>query len=199
MGLIQLTENLRLSEPASVCLGTFDGVHLAHQQLIRDCVEEAEKRGLVPTAFTFERPPAMLMQPDRSAFLLTSLKQKEEILSSLGIQRTVYAFFTPAFAGQPYDVFFERVLLEQLKAKHIVIGFHYRFGKNAIGNAEIMQRLCVQNGITCHVIPPVLTKDGTLVSSTAVRQCILEGNRARAEEMLGRKLFENEEKMLGGT
>ncbi|MBQ8137674.1 MAG: FAD synthetase family protein [Clostridia bacterium] len=199
MALIELTETLKLSSPTAICLGTFDGVHLAHQRLIQSCVQEARKRNLVPSAFTFEMPPAMLLRSASPPFMLTPIKQKERLLSAYGIQNTVYALFTDTFSSQSCSSFFNHVLLEQLNAKHIVIGFHYRFGRKAEGNAAMMEALCTRNGITCQVIQPVYTQDGQLISSTAIRRCIIEGDRIRAEEMLGRKLSSVEEKMLGGA
>ena len=199
MYLIELTDTTKLTVPAAICLGTFDGVHLAHQMLIQACVKEASRRNLVPSAFTFEMPPAMRMGSTSPPMMLTPIQQKANLLSAYGIQTTVYAMFTESFSEQSCSLFFTRVLLEQLNAKHIVIGFHYRFGRNAEGNAETMKELCSQYGITCQVIQPVYTRDGQLISSTAIRRCIIEGNRIRAEEMLGRKLLSYEEKMLGGA
>ena len=94
---------------------------------------------------------------------------------------------------------FYGILLEQLRAGHLVCGFHYRFGKGAAGNAEILKELCRENGITLEVIPPVKTSEGELISSSAIRQYLEHGNRDAAEEMLGRPLLHTEEKLLGGV
>ncbi len=200
MSLIRLSEDYYSPKPASLCLGTFDGVHIGHQALIRACCRAAQERDLIPSAFVFERPPAAVIHPDSpAAQVLTPLEDKCRLLEGLGIQSVIYASFDKRFSSLPYDRFFYDILLRHLKAAHIVCGFHYRFGRGAEGNAEMLAGLCAANGITSQIIPPVKTAGGELVSSTAVRQYLEHGNKEAAEEMLGRPLLHTEERLLGGV
>lgn len=199
MSLIRLDKDYRSPQPTAVCLGTFDGVHLGHRALIGACREEAARRGLLPAAFVFERPPISVIHPEARTQVLTPLEDKRRLLEDLGIRDVIYAVFSEAFSGMTCERFFYGVLLEQLRAGHLVCGFHYRFGKGAAGNAEILKELCRENGITLEVIPPVKTSEGELISSSAIRQYLEHGNRDAAEEMLGRPLLHTEEKLLGGV
>ncbi|MBR4500833.1 MAG: FAD synthetase family protein [Clostridia bacterium] len=200
MSLIRLDENYCSPGPTALCLGTFDGVHLGHQALVRACCLEAEKRSVLPAAFVFERPPAAVIHPDSPAsHILTTLEEKSSLLQSLGIRNVICAPFDENISSMAYDRFFYEILLGRLKAIHLVCGFHYRFGKNALGNAEMLKELCVANGLSISVIPPVKTEKGELVSSTAIRQYLELGNRDAAEEMLGRPLLHTEDRLLGGV
>ena len=200
MSLIRMDENYCSPVPTALCLGTFDGVHLGHQALVRACCLEAEKRSVLPAAFVFERPPAAVIHPESPASrVLTTLEEKTAILQSMGIRDVICAPFDEKISTMTYDRFFYEILLRRLKAVHLVCGFHYRFGKNALGNAEMLKELCLGNGLTIDVIPPVKTEKGELVSSTAIRQYLEHGNRDAAEEMLGRPLLHTEDRLLGGV
>ena len=85
-----------------------------------------------------------------------------------------------------------------LTARHIVIGFHDHFGQKAQGDAGLMREYCMQHGIGITVVPPVLTPDGRLISSSAIRESLLTGDRREAEMMLNRPLSPREEALLGG-
>ena len=197
MALIQWDPHLILPRESSVCLGTFDGVHLGHQALLEKCVHRAVEKSLRPVAFTFSNIPfgsskAPLLPP------LTTLEEKEQRMSSAGIKDVVFTVFNEEFASISEEDFFEQILLKQLHAKHVVIGFHYHFGKMASGNAESMRKMCESRQITCDIVPPILTEDGTLISSTAIRHLILEGNYREAEKMLGYPLSTQQKTRLGG-
>ncbi len=200
MSLIRLDKDYVSPDPEALCLGTFDGVHLGHQALVRACCKEARLRSVLPAAFVFERPPAAVFHPDAPASrILTTLEEKDRLLEEMGIANVIYATFDENFSNMAYDRFFYEILLGQLRAAHLVCGFHYRFGKNARGNAKLLSELCISNGITIDVIPPVTTGKGELVSSTAIRHYLETGNRDAAEEMLGRPLLHTEDRLLGGV
>ena len=199
MSLIRLSSSMSIRRPVSLCLGTFDGVHLGHQALISACVGKAGPMGLVPSAFVFERPPALVFSKNKAEPVLTEIREKGRLLERYGIEQVVYTAFDEQFSNCSYLDFFDRIIVREMNAKHVVVGFHYRFGKHAEGNAAILTDLCKASGISIDVIPPVRTADGLLVSSTAVRRFIIEGNRGAAEAMLGRSLLPREEQLLGGV
>ncbi len=198
MSLIFLTEDTHIPDPLCLCLGTFDGVHLGHQALIRTCVGRAKEKGLIPAAFVFVRPPALTLRANADP-VLTEMTDKQLLLEKAGIERVLCTDFDARFSNYSYRDFFERFIVRQMNAKHVVVGFHYRFGRHAEGNASILAQLCETEGISIDVVPPVKTNSGLLISSTAIRRFIIQGNRRAAEEMLGRKLLPHEEKLLGGV
>lgn len=197
MHVITLARYPSPAPPAAVALGTFDGVHLGHRALLAATVRAAREKGLLPCAFTFDTPPAAVLGNSRSV-LLTDVDQKAALMGTCGIDTVVHSPFDSRVAAQSAEDFFHQLLIERLNARHIVIGFHYHFGRYARGDAALMEALCRENGLGLTVVPPVCLADGTLVSSSAVRRCLAENDRRRAEEMLNRPLTPREEALLGG-
>lgn len=198
MELIRLDDIVSARGETSVCLGTFDGVHAGHQALARRASQAARAQGLVACAYTFDVPPAGVLFPDRVGAVLTDINEKAALLADCGIERVVYSRFDETVASMPARWFFQSVLLDRLHARHVVIGFHYRFGRFAEGDAALMRALCEQNDVTLEVVPPVRTAAGEVVSSTAIRLRLAAGDRAGAQDMLNRPLSERETQLLGG-
>ena len=197
MHLIRLEDLSAPLPPAAVCLGTFDGVHLGHQALLRATAEAAEQKGLLPCAYTFDLPPAAVLGKG-AADVLTDIDEKAALMAACGVDTVVYSHFDSAVAARTAHSFFYDLLVQRLNARHVVIGFHYHFGQYAQGDATLMRQYCDQNGVGLTVVPPVRLPDGELVSSTAIRTSLLAGDRPRAQQMLNRALSAREEALLGG-
>lgn len=197
MQLIRLESLPAPEQGAAVCLGTFDGVHLGHQALLKETVSAAAREGLLACAYTFDRPPASVLGKARCQ-VLSSIEEKAALMGACGVERVIYSRFNEAVAACTAEEFFQEVLVRRLCARHIVIGFHYHFGYRAQGDAAMMETMCRRAGLRLTVVPPVRTAAGELVSSTAVRQSLAAGDRARAETMLNRALSAREEALLGG-
>ena len=197
MRLITLNQCAPPRPPAAVALGTFDGVHLGHRALLAATAEAAREKGLLPCAFTFDVPPASVLG-HKPCPVLTDLETKAALMGDCGIDTVISSPFDAGVAARTAEEFFHGLLLGTLNARHIVIGFHYHFGRFAQGDAQMMERFCRENGIGLTVVPPVCLPDGQLVSSSAIRACLAENNRPRAEEMLNRPLTPREEALLGG-
>ncbi len=187
MGLICLSDFSAPKQGTAVCLGTFDGVHKGHQVLVKATLEAAKKNDFIPCAYTFDIPPARLFHSG-SAEVLTELPEKAELLQAYGIEEVVYSRFTKELSVLPPQGFFEEILLNRLNAKHLVIGFHYRFGSRAVGGAEELRTYCAQAGIGLTVIEPVRLPNGELISSTAIRALLQNGDEKAAFDMLGHSL-----------
>ncbi len=196
MQLYRLDELPPLAGDTAVCLGTFDGVHLGHQALAAQTVQAARQEGLLPCAYTFDVPPASVLGKGKED-VLTDIRQKAALLGACGIELVIYSCFSRQVAQESAEDFFD-MLRTRLRARHIIIGFHYHFGQFAKGDAALMQSLCDNAGIRLTVVPPVRTAEGELVSSTAVRACLRAGDRQGAQLMLNRSLTEGEERLLGG-
>ncbi len=175
MNIINNTTEYSFS-PSVIMLGKFDGVHLGHQQLISTGVEISKTDNLSPMVYTFE---------GTSAECITTDDEKADIFETLGVEYTIFEKFTDEFKSiEPQD-FVKDILVGNLNAKHIVVGFNYRFGKGASGDTDLLGKLCDELGIALSVIPP-FEIGGTLVSSTYIRNLLSEGNVKGAGEFLGR-------------
>ena len=188
MGLIYLTDDYRAPSPTAVCLGTFDGVHRGHMALIRETASTAIEKGLVPAAFTFDKPPYVYFHPECAGEVLSTVEDKARIMMQSGIRDVICCPFDQAVCDMPYQDFFTDILLRQLQARSLIVGFHFTFGKHALGNPETLRALCGRYGVDLTVIPPIRTDEGLLISSTAIRQYLRQGDRAHAEEMLGHSI-----------
>ncbi len=173
--------------PAAVALGLFDGLHLGHQAVIRRAVET---KGLVPAVFTFRFDEEGSVTKKNFARILSPALKRER-LRALGVQ----AVFEPPFSSimaLPPEEFFQKILLGFMHAKAVFCGGDFRFGKNAAGDAGLLQRLCEENGVAFTVVPPVLDS-GKPVSSTRIRAALREGDIGTANRLLGYPF------MTGGT
>lgn len=197
MTIIRMEAINRLEAPTAVCLGFFDGVHIGHAALIKEAKRAALAKGLTVCAHTFDRMPSRQLHPGRSSPELTPLDEKAALLSRLGVEIVAVSRFDGAMMRMPPDVFFQTILMDKLRAAHIVIGFHHRFGYHGQADAETLRGYCETAGIGLSVVAPVTLADGTLVSSTAIRNLLETGETARAEAMLGRPYPVYHQKCLG--
>lgn len=152
-----------VTEPrrTAVCLGTFDGVHSGHKKVI----EAAVGSGYTPVAVTFDMPPKSYFGKD--AGLLKLRAEKDELLSCLGIKKTVYLDFGEVCDYSPEQ--FLSLLKNTYNCAYISCGFNYRFGKDGAGDTQTLRRFCEENGITLSVSEPIMEGD-EVVSSTLLRQ-----------------------------
>ena len=168
-----------------VAIGNFDGVHLGHRSLLELALTRARELGLQATALTFHPHPLKLLFPDRRIFLITSSKRKADLIASCGIDNLVIAPFDHRFADLRADEFVERVLVKHLGTAVVVVGDNYTFGRNREGSLSRLQRLGQDYGFEVVVAPPCRL-DGKLVSSTKIREAIMQGDIERASRFLGR-------------
>ncbi len=174
----------RTNAPCVVCLGFFDGVHLAHQALLKAAKEEGKRLHLPVCVHTFDHAPG------EKAFELTSLPEREALLRHYGADQVSVSIFNEEMRHMRGDDFFKTIVLGRLNARHVVCGDDHRFGYKGAWGAEELKALCKDAGIGLTVVPQVTLPDGQRVSSTAIRNAILAGDTALAEKMLGRKLEE---------
>ena len=170
----------------SLAIGMFDGVHLGHQQVIRQAVADAAQHEGLSVAVTFDRHPSSILAPDRVPPLLYAPSQKTRALAALGVDALLIIPFTREFAAQPGDVFI-RMLAEKLRPLHsICVGSSFAFGHQRSGNVALLQQLGRELGFTVHGLAAVAL-DGQKVSSTRIRETIRAGEFGAAAQMLGRE------------
>ena len=171
-----------LNEPSAIALGLFDGVHRGHRAVIKKAVSCAP--ALTPVVFTFTfDDPDQITKPHYAAIL--SDTRKREIFASLGVQAVVEPPFSSFRELSPED-FFQRILREKLNAKAVFCGGDYRFGKNAAGDAVLMERFCKEAGIRFETVPSE-TEGGEPISSTRIRQLLRDGKPEESALLLGER------------
>ena len=159
------------ARPRHVAVGVFDGVHLGHREVIRGA----------DTVLTFEPHPRSVLTPDRAPRRLTPLPVKADLVAGLGIEELIVIPFDADYARNSAEDFITSVLVERLRAHTVSIGENFRFGHRAEGDAELLRR---QTAFTTRVARMV-ERTGRVVSSTAIRELIADGDTATAAELLG--------------
>jgi riboflavin kinase/FMN adenylyltransferase len=155
----------------SVAVGTFDGVHLGHREVIAGS----------DSVLTFDPHPVSVVAPQHTPRLLTTLERKAELIASLGVQELIVIPFDAEFARRTAAQFIDDVLVEALAATRVAIGENFRFGHRAQGDS----RLLVADGRFETVVHPLLEVDGEIVSSSHIRGLLLAGEVGEANELLG--------------
>ena len=163
----------------AVSLGNFDGVHLGHQALFA----EAKKHG-APVAVTFLPHPGKVLQPEMAPRLITTQTRKLELLEGTGLSAVVVQPFSVDYARTTAEQF-EVALFDGLKAKAIVIGYDFTYGAKRAGTVDTLKVAAAKRGAGVFVVSPV-SVDGVVVSSSKIREYVLEGRVAAAHRLLGR-------------
>ena len=168
---------------AVIALGFFDGVHIAHRELIQRTVEIAKKENLSPTVFTFTAEGAIKSDTPR----LYSTEERLTILSDLGIENVILVNFKD-IAGFEAEDFVKTCLIDHFGAKAVVAGYNFRFGKGARGNREILAALMSEAGLRAFITEEITFGEKT-ISSTLIRSYLAEGQIEIANRLLGKPYF----------
>jgi riboflavin kinase / FMN adenylyltransferase len=173
---------------AVITIGNFDGFHIGHQALFYEVIEKAYAIGGTSIAMTFEPHPLRLLRQHNRPPLITLLEQKIELIERSGIDALICVPFTRQFAAIPAEAFVEDLLVRKIGLKVIVVGEDYAFGKNRAGNIGLLKDLAPRLGYEVVVTSMIRTVKGMSerISSTAIREMVLEGKMEPACRMLGR-------------
>lgn len=171
---------------AAVAFGSFDGIHLGHQEVIRGAAEAAYQLGVPLGVVALEPHPNRLFNPDSPPFLLMNPHQMARAVAELGVERLYLLPFGQQMASLPDRRFVEDILVRGLGVRHVAVGFDVTFGFGRTGNPELMRRYGEAFGFSVSVAGEVDGPEGTKVSSTAIRKAIGEGDPAKAARLLGR-------------
>jgi riboflavin kinase/FMN adenylyltransferase len=171
---------------AAVTVGTFDGVHRGHLDLIEKLVASASADGLHSVAITFEPHPLDVVNPAAAPPLLTVGDEKLDVLGETGLDHVVVLAFTHELATLTATQFVDKILRDDFRMRHLLIGHDHGFGREREGNAAVLQSLGASRGFSVGVVEPVAASDGRWVSSTAIRRAVAGGDLLRAAELLGR-------------
>ena len=172
-------------QPVILVGGTFDGVHIGHQSLIKRALEEAKSVGGKVVVMTFDRHPASLLRPAFTPLLLTTTEQKLARLQELGVDAVLLLAFDEKLAAIPATEFITQLSEVLPHLKTIAIGASWSFGKGGEGNLNLLKDLGKKFHFSVMTIAPIEI-DGSAVSSTRIRRAIAQGDLEEAAACLGR-------------
>jgi riboflavin kinase/FMN adenylyltransferase len=170
---------------AVLALGNFDGVHRGHQALIGHALAEAKRLGRPAGVLLFEPHPREFFHPGAAHFRLTPLDEKLAVLDEMGLDLAVVVPFDARLANLDAGRFIEEILIGALAVAHVVVGYHFFFGRNRGGSAETVRLAGEAHGFGVTIVEPVADR-GEPFSSTAIRLALAEGDVKGAAELLGR-------------
>ena len=184
MKTIHGIENFPADEASIVTIGTFDGVHLGHQQILKQLIDTSRKSKLKSVLLTFFPHPRMVLQPDVPMHLIQTIEERERALAKTGLDYLVIHPFSAEFSRLSADDYVKRVLVQQLNVQKVVVGYDHRFGRNRTASLEDMYHYA--DIYDFEVIEIDAKKiESTAVSSTKIRKAIDEGNIELANTYLG--------------
>jgi len=167
----------------AVALGDFDGVHTAHKKLIKTCAGLAKENDLLSVVLLFDNHPQKVLR-NEDIKEITPFDKKVSIIESLGVDAIVYIKTDKKILSIDPDSFICDVLLGKLRAKYLIAGYNYHFGKNATGNVKMLKEYSQKLGFSVKIIDEI-KKDEEIVSSTHIRNLISDGKIKLANEFLG--------------
>ena len=184
MKVISTIENYHATQPCSLTIGTFDGVHVGHQQIIHRLVDTARKNDLQALVLTFFPHPRMVIQNDANIKLINTIDEKAKQLEQLGVDHLVVKEFTKSFSRLTALEYVRDILVNKLKVKHIIVGYDHHFGRNRTANINELKEFGAFYDFEVTEIEPQEVDD-VAVSSTKIRSAILKGNIPTANKFLG--------------
>ena len=173
---------------AVITIGTFDGVHKGHQQIIRQLKQEAQEIGGETVIITFHPHPRSIVPGRKPVSVLTTRAEKIELLGKMGIDYLVIIPFDLNFSQQSAASFIQNFLVEKFHPHTVIIGYDHRFGKGREGDYQLMEKMGNQFGFTVKEIPEQVLND-VAVSSTKIREALMQGEIATANNYLGHAYF----------
>jgi riboflavin kinase/FMN adenylyltransferase len=169
-----------------VTVGTFDGVHEGHKSLIEILLQVSYKTNLMHVLVTFEPHPRRVLTNNEDIKVLTTLKEKLEILELYGIENVMVINFTKEFSKLSYEEFIKKYLVEKLNVKYLLIGHDHRFGKNREGDETKLLSLAKEHNFSVISVPPLIINE-RIISSSLIRSLINKGDFETANVYLGRR------------
>lgn len=168
----------------AVAIGNFDGVHQGHRKILRVLVEDARNNNLFPLLLTFHPHPAKILAK-RKIELLQTIEQRLNEIKKSGVQMAIVLSFDHNLSQITAEEFIRTIILQKLKAKKIIVGDNFRFGKDREGDVTKLRELAFRYGFSIRSIPPV-TVQGSVVSSSLIRKILKKGEIEKANTLLGR-------------
>lgn len=172
------------SKNSIIAIGNFDGIHLGHKKILECLTTEAKNNALLSLVLTFSPHPERILGEKRIKMIQT-LDQRVNEMKKFGIDAILIIPFDEKFSSLSSHDFIQKIIVDRLKAKAVIIGENFRFGKNREGDISLLFRLASGYNLKIHSIPPV-TKEDMIVSSSIIRNFLKEGKIEKANVLLGR-------------
>jgi riboflavin kinase / FMN adenylyltransferase len=169
-----------------VTVGTFDGVHRGHRDVVERLVARSAQLGVASLLVTFDPHPMQVVNPLAAPLLLTMMEEKLEVLAETGLEYLAVVPFDAALAGYSAEQFVELVLRRCFRMRELLIGYDHGFGRQRAGNVEVLEELGKKSGFRVEIVAPIAARDGRSISSTSIRRAVAGGDLERAGESLGR-------------
>ncbi|MBK5202279.1 MAG: bifunctional riboflavin kinase/FAD synthetase [Prolixibacteraceae bacterium] len=177
-------ENFNVANPV-IAIGSFDGVHMGHEEIIRKVKEIAQKINGESVIFTFYPHPRQVLFPnDKNLKLITTIEEKEELFEKAGIENLIIYPFTKEFSGLNYKKFVKDILVKKLKIKALIVGYDHRFGKDREGGCEMLDNISKIYHFPVYKTSAV-TIDNQNISSTRIREALEKGDIENTNRLLG--------------
>ncbi len=176
--------DLNLKQPTAITIGTFDGVHIGHRKIIERLVKSAQQHHLESTVLTFFPHPRMVLQQDVGLKLINTIDERIEILKNTGIDNLIVYPFTKEFSRLKAQEYAEDILVKQLKANRVIIGYDHHFGRNRTADINDLRRFGEDYQFEVEEIPEQDIEDVS-VSSTKIRKALNVGDLEKANRYLG--------------
>jgi len=184
MDIITSIDKIDIIQESVVTIGNFDGLHRGHQVLIKKAVEYAKSNNISSVVFTFKNHPVNYFKPNSIKNIITN-DDKVRILESMGVDYIINIPFDEYMTKISGFDFVKGILLDTLGAKKIIVGYDFAFARNKEGNIKLLQELSSKYGFDLEVVNPI-TLDNIRISSTYIRDLILNGNIENVYKYLGR-------------
>jgi len=175
---------LSLKKDTLLTIGVFDGVHIGHKYLISQLKEHARQQNLLSGVITFRQHPQEVLSTQNKLPFLTDLSQRADLLKNEGIETIITLSFTHELAQLSAQQFLS-LLKKYARMRGLVIGYDFALGQNKEGNTDALRVLGQEMGFSVTVVPPVVI-DGEVVSSTAIRNALAEGDMKRVQNLIER-------------
>ena len=168
-----------------VSLGTFDGVHLGHQAIIKKLLQESKEKNKTGLVVTYEPHPQSVVAPQNAPQILTTLEEKFFLLEKLGVEETLVINFDSKLSQLEAKDFLEEILVGKLNVGEIIVGHDHAFGRNRSGKIELLVQASKKYNFELEVLSAVYTDSRERISSTKIRKELKEGDFSRGIKMLG--------------
>ncbi len=165
-------------------MGSFDGVHLGHQAIIKRLIEKSKEKNRVGVVVTYEPHPQSVVAPHDAPGILTTLEEKLKLLEELGVEETVVMNFDEQLSEYSAEEFVEKILVRKLNVGDLVVGYDHAFGKNRAGKIDLLKETASEYNFGLEVVS-ALQVDGIRVSSTRIRKELEAREFAKAKCLLG--------------
>jgi len=185
MRLIRGLSRWQHEQPSVVTIGNFDGVHLGHQAMFETARLKAMEAGITSTVISFEPLPHEYFAKDSAPARLQGLRDRVKSIAATGMDRLLLLDFNAEQAAQSAEDFIQDVLVDSVHAHHVIVGDDFRFGHGRRGDASLLRKMGKLNGFTVAENATV-ADSSTRISSSRIREALLNGELSHAEQLLGR-------------